>query len=88
MPYITQTDREALRQDRRVPRNAGELNYRITQEADRFLHAHGLRYENINTVIGVLEAVKLELYRRVAAAYEDEKILENGDVYTVRSKVP
>ena len=32
-------------------------------------------------LIGVLECAKLELYRRVAAPYEDDKIDENGDVY-------
>jgi hypothetical protein len=38
----------------------------------------------VNEAIGVLECAKLELYRRVAAPYEDEKIAESGDVYTVR----
>jgi len=32
-------------------------------------------------VIGVLESVKMELYRRKIADYEDEKCEENGDVY-------
>ena len=32
--------------------------------------------------MGALECAKLELYRRVAAPYEDVKIMENGDVYT------
>jgi hypothetical protein len=31
-------------------------------------------------LIGMLECAKLELYRRSVANYEDEKILENGDV--------
>ena len=31
----------------------------------------------------MLECAKLELYRRVAAPYEDEKIDQNGDVYDV-----
>jgi hypothetical protein len=32
-------------------------------------------------MIGVLECAKLELYRRVAAPYEDAKCEDNGDVY-------
>lgn len=32
-------------------------------------------------IIGALECCKLELYRRIAAPYEDIKIGENGDVY-------
>jgi len=31
--------------------------------------------------VGVLECAKMELYRRVAAPYEDKKKEENGDVY-------
>jgi len=41
----------------------------------------GLSYSNVNEIIGALECIKLELYRRVAAPYEDLKIEENGDVY-------
>jgi len=40
-----------------------------------------LKYSNLNELIGVLECAKLELYRRVAAPYEDEKALINGDVF-------
>jgi len=36
----------------------------------------------VATVTGVLECAKLELYRRIAAPYEDTKIEENGDVYS------
>ena len=44
-----------------------------------------LYYEWINEVIGVLECAKLELYRRVAAPYEDDKRLQNGDVYSCQN---
>lgn len=30
---------------------------------------------------GAIEAAKLEFYRRVVAPYEDQKLLDNGDVY-------
>jgi hypothetical protein len=55
----------------------GELNYIITRILKE---AYPLRYFNINRAIGVLEACKLEYYRRVAAPYEDTKIQQNGDV--------
>jgi len=38
-------------------------------------------YSKINEAIGILECAKLELYRRVAAPYEDVKLRANGDVY-------
>jgi len=40
-----------------------------------------MKYDDYNTLIGVLENIKLELYRRKIIPYEDIKIKENGDVY-------
>ncbi len=62
--------------------SAGELNFAITSVIADYIAGHGERsYAIINEVIGVLECAKLELYRRIASPYEDEKIKENGDVY-------
>lgn len=89
MPYIDQVDRGHLKREskRRVldslgdlPAGPGELNYMITVIVDRYLGGNP-NYARINEVIGALECAKLELYRRVAAPYEDEKCDENGDVY-------
>ena len=55
----------------------GELNYVFTKLLKEI---YPLRYFHINKAIGVLECAKLEYYRRVAAPYEDTKILESGDV--------
>ena len=55
----------------------GSLNYAIT----RLLRGiYSLSYKDINNAMGVLESVKQEHYRRVAAPYEDIKIEENGDL--------
>jgi hypothetical protein len=59
---------------------AGELNYLITSLLHTFLKKQGKNYGNINTLIGVLECTKLELYRMVAAPYEDVKKLTNGAI--------
>ena len=83
MPYITQEMRDQLNNDLITPpSNEGEMNYVITDLLDDYLSAYGLNYANVNALVGVLECAKLELYRRIAAPYEDEKIKENGDVYT------
>jgi hypothetical protein len=84
MPYVDKIAREALGYVtvEEPPEDAGELNYVITKVCDEFLARKGRRYNHINTVIGVLECAKQEFYRRVAAPYEDEKIVENGDVYS------
>jgi len=55
----------------------GELNYVVTKILKEI---YPLRYFHINKAIGVLECIKLEYYRRVAAPYEDSKIKESGDV--------
>lgn len=58
----------------------GMLNYVITSLLDTYdLRGHP-RYKNINSAIGVLECVKLELYRRLAGPYEDRAIAKNGDI--------
>jgi hypothetical protein len=42
---------------------------------------HLPKYTNINTAIGILACIQKELYRRVAAPYEDKKCEINGDVF-------
>ena len=85
MPYIKKEERAVL--DRYINAlrefiaNEGELNYTITRLCDSFMNWHGKSYAEINKIIGVLECVKQEFYRRVASPYEDTKIDENGDVY-------
>jgi hypothetical protein len=59
----------------------GDLNYLITHLIGHWLVVSGKNYANINTAIGVLEGTKLELYRRIAAPYEDTNIVANGDAY-------
>jgi ribosomal protein S3AE len=55
----------------------GEFNYIVTKMLKEI---YPLRYFHINKAVGVLECIKLEYYRRVAAPYEDSKIKESGDV--------
>jgi broad-specificity NMP kinase len=79
MPYITRMRRNSIDYGDE-PQTAGELNYALTSVINDYL-GEGLSYAKLNEVIGVLECAKLELYRRLAAPYEDTKIQENGDVY-------
>ena len=79
MPYITQLDRGALTE--RPPEVPGELNYLISALCSRFAELHGPSYTTYNEIVGVLECAKLEFYRRLVAAYEERKRIENGDVY-------
>ena len=89
MPYIQPENREGI--DTAVNelvlqiaagdnQRDGEMNYAITT---LLLKEYGksVDYKTINRMIGVLECIKLEMYRRLAAPYEDTKIEQNGDVY-------
>lgn len=79
MPYINQDARDAI-DSGEIPVTAGELNYLLTVTVLEYIAFNGKSYSSFNDAIGALEACKLELYRRHAAPYEDEKIAENGDV--------
>lgn len=81
MPYIPTTTRARLKQLPLTMTNAGELNYVITRILLDYLNVNDTRYQTLNDCIGVLECAKLELYRRLAAGYEDQKAKEHGDVY-------
>jgi hypothetical protein len=86
MPYITQERRKAILAGAK-PQDPGELNFAITVLVDSYLEDKGeIRYAHLNDVVGAIDCAKLELYRRVAAPYEDEKIAENGDVYRFNKK--
>lgn len=81
MPYISEEARKRLDEGGR-PETSGELNYAVTRLVDRYLvDRGGVRYGHLNDAIGALEGAKLELYRRVAAPYEDLKRAEAGEVY-------
>lgn len=84
MPYIDPVNRIVIDRsmeillDLVVDLHPGEVNYVIT----RILLAWGpKRYTDMEAVLGRLEAIKLEFYRKLVAPYEDKKALENGDVY-------
>lgn len=88
MPYIKPDDRmkfdqpinelvDLLGSSKGV--NVGELNYVISSIVwelfrDKYCYAEG------NAIVGVLECVKQEFYRRQLAPLEDQKQEENGDL--------
>lgn len=80
MPYINAKYRDDL-EEYLNPQTPGELNYLFYRIAKNYLHQFGMSYKTINDIVGAYESSKLEFYRRLAGPYEDEKILENGDVF-------
>lgn len=97
MPYIKKEDRKKFKiktsniesnthidlvksVGRRIE-NAGDFNYFVSMLCKEYIEKHGKRYQYMNDLMGALEGIKLELYRKIISNYEDEKISENGGVY-------
>lgn len=80
MPYIETEQRDLIRSYQILPSTAGQLNYKIHLILEEYANTKGISYQTYNDMIGALEAAKLELYRRAVSSYEDEKIIENGDI--------
>jgi len=80
MPYINQDRRDDVVHTWDY-KTAGEFNYAVTKMITYYIEKNGESYQTYNDIMGALEGIKLELYRRKIAPYEDKKIKENGDVY-------
>ena len=86
MPYIKQEDRKIFNLGFEAlpyyPCKPGDLQYFIALLIERYMkHTEASGYQMHNDIIGALEGAKLEFYRRQVAKYEDQKIIDNGDVY-------
>jgi len=90
MPYIKKENREKF--DKAIGLLSeqitceGDLNYIITSLIHLELEDSGLNYQCINDLIGALECAKLELYRVIAAPYENLKMDQNGRVSSLDKK--
>ena len=84
MPYIDKKSRDRINKDLDIEHldgliiTEGDLNYVITRLCHLFIKRIGRKYSTLNTVVGVLECAKNELYRKIIAPYEEIKENENG----------
>jgi len=88
MPYIGRGDRkqyqdlindlaELIPQDRML--RPGHMNYIVSLLVEK-VYGKEMRYSDHNEVVGVLNCIMLEFYRRKTSPYEDLKIGEEGDL--------
>lgn len=83
MPYIKKAQRTNL--DKIVQQivefnpNPGQFNYLVSKTLWTMFDKQN-SYDVANAMIGALECIKLEFYRRRLSGYENEKIVENGDL--------
>lgn len=81
MPYISRQRRIPLDEwKHNSATGPGELNYRLSVVIKQYLGTHGRKYSTMNDIMGALEGAKLEFYRKTVVPYEEEKIIENGDI--------
>lgn len=85
MSYIKDADKAQILEGR-MPANAQELNYFLTVCLLNYIEGvadpdDNHRYQHYNDVMGVLEMVKMELYRRSIVPVLEDNIQENGDIY-------
>lgn len=84
MPYIKKQDRakhdEILRDIDYFILDMGDINYFVSSMLKMYIEVHGESYNCYNSLIGVVECIKLELYRRQVSPYEDVKIGQNGAI--------
>ena len=82
MPYIKQEDRKVMDMIVKMMMDAdiranGDLNYILFAFCKRYVTPG---YNNYKNYIGELRQCATEIERKLLAIYEDEKIIENGDV--------
>lgn len=91
MPYIKREDRAQYQdlitqlaalvpQDRMA--RAGHFNYIVSLLIEK-TYGSKIRYADHNEIMGVLNCIAQEFYRRKTAPYEDKKIEEEGDLTEV-----
>ena len=88
MPYIKcrKALTKSIEHDNFSYLSEGELNFVITKLCHNWIKDYGLGYSTLSKVIGVLECAKLELYRQIAAPYENKKKMENGSISNLDAK--
>ncbi len=64
------------------PVTVGELTYVLTGVVLEYVQAKGGKFQTFADILAALDATGKEFYRRQIAPYEDQKIVENGDVYS------
>ncbi len=61
-----------------IGKRGGGVNFVICSLVDML---YDRNYTELSAAIGDVECAKLEVYRRVLGNYEDQKIIEHGDVF-------
>lgn len=84
MPYITDKRKkhfeEVIHALSTYIETKGDLNYVICELTGQFITRTGVSYTKMSEKIDAVHDAEAELRRRLLDPYEDQKIIENGDV--------
>lgn len=86
MPYISPKVRKELEEELEnllhvlKDKALGDFTYVLYCIVNTYVEERAKSFHTYADVIGMLEATKLEFFRRAVSPYEDRKIEENGDV--------
>ena len=81
MPYIEEEYKDEI-DEGRYPHYLRELAYKLTKVIKDYVDGFDkIRADDYLGIIGTIEGVKLEMWRRLFVPYEDKKKEINGDVY-------
>lgn len=94
MPYIEKGKRKKVKNG--FFPEAGDLAYRLTDDIIEYLKQQNLKHRDswkgslkftdYALAVGIIELVKLELWKRLIIPYEAQKKEINGDVYNDENK--
>jgi hypothetical protein len=84
MPYIPKDNRHDLLESSihelmNLEMSSGDMNFIISSLIWSKFNKNK-KYATANELMGILECVKMEFYRRMVAPYEDMAIQKNGDL--------
>lgn len=86
MPYIKDERRELfddlIRKIKNRINDKGDLNYVISELTAQLILETGISYTNISNWIDGVHGAERELTRQLLNPYEDQKIMENGQLRT------
>lgn len=84
MPYIKSEDRLQFNSHIKplayLCNTVGDMNYVISRLLHMIIKRNRFNYDLLNSLIGVLECTKLEIYRQLVAPYERKKHELNGPI--------
>lgn len=81
MPYTKKDTQSDPSRGSWPANNSGELNYQISRLLNAYMNEHGVSYDRLKDCTSACEEAGAEFRRRFMVPYEEEKIIENGDVY-------